>query len=101
MNETALLKKILDAENSGRELAREAEKKAETRLREAAIRLEDDYNARREARLTEISRSFAEYEAALKAAQAEKLAAFDSALAAEETFPGEARCLVRKILSLP
>ena len=101
MNETALLKKILDAENSGRELAREAEKKVETRLREAAVRLEDDYNVRREARVTEISRSLTEYEASLKAVQAEKLAAFEVALAAEETFPGEARRLVRKILSLP
>ncbi|MDR2587988.1 MAG: hypothetical protein LBC67_01045 [Spirochaetales bacterium] len=101
MNETDLLKKILDAENSGRELAREAEKKAEMRLREAASRLEDDYNASREARAAEISRSLREYEASLSAAQAEKLSAFDESLAAEETFPGDARLAVRRILSLP
>ncbi|MDR1931423.1 MAG: hypothetical protein LBQ57_01245, partial [Spirochaetales bacterium] len=55
MSDANLLKKLLEAENSGRELVREAQDMADKRVHDVLNSLQDDFRSAREARLKEIA----------------------------------------------
>jgi vacuolar-type H+-ATPase subunit H len=98
MNDTDLLKKLLSAEGSGRELVREAEDEADRRVREALVSLENDFLSAREACLTEFSREIVSYSRSLEDEQNRKLEAFEEALRKERVFSEDAALALRKIL---
>jgi vacuolar-type H+-ATPase subunit H len=100
MTDTDLLKKLLSAEGSGRELVREAEDAAAKRLRETLVSLENDFRSAREACVTEFSRTFSDFSAGLENEQTRKLEVFEEALRKEQIFSEDAARALRKILLL-
>jgi vacuolar-type H+-ATPase subunit H len=100
MNDADMLKKILEAENSGRELVREAQEKADGNVHEVLISLQDDFRSSREARLRQISEEAEAYTLELENTQKERLAEFEQSLQKEKISFQDAGNELNKILSL-
>jgi vacuolar-type H+-ATPase subunit H len=101
MSDVNLLKKLLEAENSGRELVREAQDKADRRVHDVLNSLQDDFRRAREARLKEITEEAQSFTQTLAEEQKKRLSAFEEALRGERISSEDAGRELRKILSLP
>jgi hypothetical protein len=100
MSDANLLKRILEAENSGRELVREAQEKSGARVHGVLTSLQDDFRSTREARLRQISEELEAYARELEDSQKKRLAEFEQALRQKTISFQDAACELRKILSL-
>jgi hypothetical protein len=95
-----MLKRILEAENAGRELVREAQEKADGRIHDVLVRLQEDFRAAREERLKRIFEESQARSAELQKLQNEGLAEFETNLRRQSIAFDEAARTVRKILAL-
>jgi septal ring factor EnvC (AmiA/AmiB activator) len=98
MSDTALLKKLLEAENAGRGLLREAQETADKRVHEALACLQEDLRAAREARLREIAVEEEAFSRELSGRQKRELSAFEDGLAQQKISFGDAERELEKIL---
>lgn len=101
MNDEDILKKILAAENSGRELVREAQEKADGRVREVLATLQEDFRAAREERFRQTVEESRTRYGELQRLQDEKLAGFERDLREHAVSSADAAREVRKILACP
>ncbi|MDR1315357.1 MAG: hypothetical protein LBK13_00670 [Spirochaetales bacterium] len=101
MSDENILKKILEAENSGRELVREAQEKADKRVREVLAALQEDFHVAREERFRQLLEESRTRCGELQRLQDEKLAGFERNLREHAVSSGDAAREVRKILTYP
>ncbi|MDR1624944.1 MAG: hypothetical protein LBT33_00250 [Spirochaetia bacterium] len=101
MSDADMLKRILEAENSGRELVREAQEKAEARVHEASAALQDDFRAAREGRLRQILEEARDRGRELQELQDRRLAGFERALREQTVSFDDGARVVRQILNAP
>jgi hypothetical protein len=101
MNDVNPLKKLLEAESSGRDLVRGAGDEADRRVREVLNSLQEDFRSAREERLKEIAAEERDFTVALAEEQKNRLSAFEEALRGENISFGDAARELRKILLLP
>jgi septal ring factor EnvC (AmiA/AmiB activator) len=98
MSDTAPLKKLLEAENRGRELVLQAQETADRRVREALAALQEDLRAAREARLGQIAREEEAFTRELSVLQTQRFSAFEEDLAKQRIAFGDAERELRRIL---
>jgi vacuolar-type H+-ATPase subunit H len=102
MSDGNMLKRILEAENSGRELVREAQEKADARVRDVLAALQEDFRAAREGRLRQILERAREQDAGLRKLQTQRLAGFERNLREQSvSFEDAAREARRILAALP
>jgi vacuolar-type H+-ATPase subunit H len=99
MSDANILKKILEAENAGRELVREAQAEADRRVHHARAELQKDFDAARETKLRQVFEESRKLGGELERLQKERLAEFEQSLRSQTVSFDDATRELKKILS--
>ena len=100
MSDAAMLRKLLEAENSSRSLIKEAEEAAGKRVHEETSRLQEEFRVRREEKLREIAAEEEKFFSELEERQRTRMAAFEEDLKTVEVSFADADTELKRILGL-
>jgi thiamine pyrophosphate-dependent acetolactate synthase large subunit-like protein len=98
MSDTALLKKLLEAENAGRELVGQAQQTADKRVHEVLASLQEDLRAAREEMIARIAAEEEAFTRELSDRQRQRLSEFEEDLRKRKIFSEDAERELKKIL---